>query len=63
MADDQAPDRFTDDELVFLRHVRFGELPPRVRPDELVESIETDPGRDTPDLDPKPYNTIRGSAG
>jgi hypothetical protein len=35
MAHDQAPDRFTEEELAFLRHVRFGELPPRMRPDEL----------------------------
>ena len=59
----QAPDWFTDEELAFLRHARFGELPRPVRPDEMVESVETDPGRDLPDLDPKPYNTIRGAAG
>ena len=25
---------FTDEEYAFLRHVRFGELPPGARPDE-----------------------------
>jgi len=42
---------FTDEEYAFLRHVRFGELPPAVRPDErtaLTES-ETEPRRDRPD--------------
>ncbi|MGI5520786.1 hypothetical protein ACQEUX_07505 [Micromonospora sp. CA-259024] len=33
---------FTDDEYAFLRHVRFGELPPPVRPDERVELTETE---------------------
>ncbi len=40
---------FTDDEYAFLRHVRFGELPPAVRPDERVALTETDPGRDRPE--------------
>jgi hypothetical protein len=40
------PEEFTDDELAFLRHARFGELPARVRPDELVQLVETDPQRD-----------------
>lgn len=42
---------FTDDEYAFLRHVRFGELPPGVRPEERVESTEseTEPRRDRPD--------------
>jgi hypothetical protein len=35
---------FTDEEWAFLRYVRFGELPPRVRPDEMVEAQETEPG-------------------
>ncbi|MEK8105367.1 hypothetical protein NKG94_09635 [Micromonospora sp. M12] len=35
---------FTDDEYAFLRHVRFGEMPPAVRPDERVALTETDPG-------------------
>ncbi|KAB1929613.1 hypothetical protein F8271_28760 [Micromonospora sp. ALFpr18c] len=43
-----AEQSFTDDEYAFLRHVRFGELPPAVRPDERVALTETDPGRDQP---------------
>jgi hypothetical protein len=33
---------FTDEEAAFWRHVRFGQLPPRVRPDEYVELRETE---------------------
>ncbi|SIM74056.1 hypothetical protein [Micromonospora cremea] len=49
---------FTDDEYAFLRHVRFGELPPAVRPEERVELTETDPGRDRPERteDPVRWN-------
>jgi hypothetical protein len=42
-------ERFSDEELAFLRHARFGELPARVRPGELVELTETDPRRDRPE--------------
>jgi hypothetical protein len=41
------PTEFTDEELAFLRHVRFGELPARVLPEDQVPLVETDPGRDT----------------
>jgi hypothetical protein len=34
-------EQFSDDEMAFFRHVRFGELPPRVRPEELVETTDT----------------------
>jgi hypothetical protein len=40
---------FSDEELCFLRHVRFGELPARVRPEDMVETQETDVRRDLPD--------------
>lgn len=40
------PAEFTDEELAFLRHVRFGELPARVLPEDQVMLIETDPVRD-----------------
>ncbi|MEU2616309.1 hypothetical protein ABZ570_32820 [Micromonospora sp. NPDC007271] len=40
---------FTDEEYAFLRHVRFGEMPPTVRPDERVELTETDARRDRPE--------------
>jgi hypothetical protein len=50
MAEDHEPEiRFTDEDAAFLRHVRFGELPPRVRPSELVELTETEPRRDLPE--------------
>ncbi|MGW0435999.1 hypothetical protein ACWDV4_26070 [Micromonospora sp. NPDC003197] len=42
-------ERFTDEELAFLRYVRFGELPDRVHPEDRVELTETDPRRDRPD--------------
>jgi len=40
---------FTDEEYAFLRHVRFGELPPGVRPEDRVELTETDARRDRPE--------------
>jgi hypothetical protein len=53
MADDhEAPVRFTDEEAAFLRHVRFGELPARVLPEEWVALVETDPKRGDPDPEP-----------
>ena len=36
-------EQFTDEEYACLRYVRFGELPPRVAPADLVELAETDP--------------------
>jgi hypothetical protein len=36
-------ERLTDEEFARLRHVRFGELPARVEPADLVETAETDP--------------------
>ena len=52
MADEPVP--FSDDEMAFLRHARFGELPARVRPDEFVPLRETDARRDLPDGAPDP---------
>ncbi len=46
---DEPPRRLTDDELALLRHVQYGELPPRVRREELVELQETDTPRAEPD--------------
>jgi hypothetical protein len=40
--DQTAQRRLMDEEAAFWRHVRFGELPPRVRPEELVELNEAD---------------------
>ncbi len=47
--DDVAKIRFTDEEAAFLRHVRFGELPARVLPEERVELVETEARRDVPE--------------
>ncbi|HZC26587.1 MAG TPA: hypothetical protein VE287_06155 [Actinopolymorphaceae bacterium] len=41
-------ERFTDEELAFLRFVRFGRLPERVHPDEFVTLVETDPPDELP---------------
>ena len=46
---DEPAESFTDEEYAFLRHVRFGELPPAVRPEERVALTETEPRRDRPD--------------
>lgn len=35
-------EHFTDEDLAFLRYARFGQLPARVTPAELVETAETD---------------------
>ncbi|HET6533027.1 MAG TPA: hypothetical protein VFH03_20755 [Actinoplanes sp.] len=45
-------DEFSDEDLAFLRHVRFGELPGRVPPTERVELTETEPRRDLPEPPP-----------
>lgn len=42
-------DRFSDEELAFLRHVEFGELPERVRPEQRVEFTEADDRRTVPE--------------
>ena len=47
--DDEPPERFTDEELAFLRHARFGALPDPVQPEDRVELVETDPRRDLPE--------------
>jgi hypothetical protein len=53
--DAASSERFSDEEAAFLRHVRFGELPPRVRPSDFVELTETEPRRDLPEpaVDPR----------
>lgn len=55
MADVRSESPFTDDEYTFLRHVRFGELPPAVCPEERVELTETEPRRDRPEPADDPY--------
>ncbi|MFC0007669.1 hypothetical protein [Micromonospora siamensis] len=40
---------FTDEEYAFLRHVRFGELPDRVAPEDRATASETEVRRDRPE--------------
>lgn len=62
MIDDrESAERFTDEELAFLRFVRFGQLPARVLPDELLELASAHPRPDVPEL---PFDVrIWGEAG
>ena len=39
----------SDADYAYLRFVEFGELPPRVRPQDYVEMVETEPKRDRPE--------------
>lgn len=41
-------DRSTDDEFEARRHGRFGKLPDRVPPEDLVETKDTDPAHEEP---------------
>ncbi len=53
MNDEHGPtEQFTDEELAFLRYVRFGELPARVAPSDLVETTETDLPHEEPPQPP-----------
>ena len=38
----------TEEELADLRHTRFGHLPARVRPEDLVETEEAEPVHEEP---------------
>jgi hypothetical protein len=53
--DHEDREEFSDEELAFLRHVRFGELPGRIRPTDRIELTETDPRRDRPEPEPNPW--------
>ena len=53
--DHEDRDEFSDEELAFLRHVRFGELPGRILPVDRIEMTETDPRRDRPEPEPHPW--------
>ncbi|GII78510.1 hypothetical protein Sru01_34920 [Sphaerisporangium rufum] len=56
MTEDTAPaERFTDEEYAFLRYVRFGTLPPRVLPAEMVEEVDTDSRPDVPEGSQLPH--------
>jgi hypothetical protein len=53
--DDQDRIEFSDEELAFLRQVRFGELPGRILPMDRIEMTETAPRRDRPEPEPPPW--------
>jgi hypothetical protein len=46
--DRERTEPLTEDELAGIRHARFGELPTRVRPEDAVETAETDPAHEEP---------------
>lgn len=54
MSEHPRREQFSDEEMAFLRHAEFGELPPRVMPDDRVEGTETEPRRDGPE--PMPWH-------
>ena len=43
MNDDESPEQTSDEAAAARRHVRFGELPARLRPEDWVEETDTDP--------------------
>jgi hypothetical protein len=47
-------EQFTDEDSAVLRQARFGELPPRVRPEDLVEMTDLEPRPVTPEPGPDP---------
>ena len=53
MTDDHGPrEHFSDDEMAFLRHAEFGELPERIRPEQRLELTETESRREPPEPPP-----------
>lgn len=49
MSEDRAQtEPHTEQELAYLRHVRFGHLPVRVRPEDAVETAEAEPVPEEP---------------
>ena len=50
-------ERLSDDEMAIFRRVEFGELPPRIPPEQRTELTETEPRRDLPE--PEPWNPQR----
>ena len=45
----------TDDEAELFRFLRYGQLPDRVPPGRLIESVETDPPHEDPPPTMDPY--------
>jgi hypothetical protein len=57
-------EQFSDEENAFLRHVRFGELPERVLPEDMVQLQETDDRPLMPDnIAPEEWNARLGFYG
>ena len=48
-------EQFSDEELAFLRHVQFGEMPQCISPEDRVELTETESRRDLPEPEPTPW--------
>jgi hypothetical protein len=56
MSEDHARrEQFSDEELAFLRHVQFGELPQRISPEDRAELTETEFRRGLPEPEPAPW--------
>jgi hypothetical protein len=47
-ADRVQPEPRTEEELADLRHTRFGHLPARIRPEDLVETEDADSAQEEP---------------
>jgi hypothetical protein len=45
-------DRSTDEDFALLRHAKFGELPDRVAPEDMVETADADPAHEEPQQPP-----------
>ncbi|MEU9885240.1 hypothetical protein [Sphaerisporangium sp. NPDC051011] len=61
MGEESHSETFTAEEYAYLRFVRFGNLPERVLPSEMVEEIETDRPNEIPPLplDIRPWSAQR----
>jgi hypothetical protein len=46
--DRESVEPLTDEELAHQRRVRFGQLPARVRPEDFIETEETEPTHEDP---------------
>jgi hypothetical protein len=50
MSEDREPvERLADEESALQRSGRFGQLPARVKPEEMVEQVESDSRTDVPE--------------
>lgn len=60
MPDDRSAPSFSDADFAFLRHVRFGELPPPVREDDRVPLTESGFGWAGPTVNPDEWHLRLG---